>query len=256
MFDWKRIFVALTTIAASFCTVSSAISVLFIGDSITDGMWGRSDGTAVPSEKRRLTDMNHIFGHGYMFICAASYMSDCPDCGYEFFNRGISGNTLRDLEERWDKDVMVLNPDVVSILIGTNDVSLWVEDKDRSKPFDLKDWETRYRSLLDKTIKAKKDAKFVLCAPFAANTGRMRKKPDFELRDSVVRECAAIVEKIADDYDAVYVPFNSLFDEIYRTIPTDNDTYWIWDGIHPTAAGHQRMAELWMQSVNNRGLLY
>lgn len=251
----KRFTSLLAASVLSVCSLN-ALSVLFIGDSITDGMWGRSDGTAMPSEKRSLKDMNHIFGHGFMFICAADYMSACPDCGYEFFNRGISGNTLADLEARWDRDVIALEPDVVSVLVGTNDVSLWVEDKNRSAGFDLKGWEERYRRLLDRTLEARKDVRFVLCAPFTANTGRMRKKPDFALRDSVMRECADIVRRIADDYGAVYVPFNTMFDNIYATVPTSDDTYWIWDGIHPTAAGHKRMAELWEQSVNNRGLLY
>lgn len=255
MFYWKRTFLTLVTSVVASCCIN-ALTVLFIGDSITDGMWGRSNGGATSSKDRNHKDLNHIFGHGYMFLCAAHYMSECPDCGYVFYNRGISGNTLRDLENRWDDDVLALNPDVVSVLVGTNDVSMWLEDKNRTAPFDIKGWEARYRGLLDKTLSAHKDVKFVLCAPFTAYTGRMRKSADFALRDSVMRECSAVVKRIAEDYGAVYVPFGDMFDNIYKTVPTSDDTYWIWDGIHPTAAGHQRMSELWIQSVNNRGFLY
>ena len=59
-----------------------------------------------------------------MFLCAAHYQAEYPERNYEFFNRGISGNTLTDLEKRWNTDVLALHPDVLSVLIGTNDVDV------------------------------------------------------------------------------------------------------------------------------------
>ena len=83
--------------------------ILFQGDSITDGNRGRS------------ADPNHILGHGYVFIIAAKYGAAFPDLKLDFLNRGVSGNTVLDLEKRWQKDTLDLKPDVLSILIGVND---------------------------------------------------------------------------------------------------------------------------------------
>src|SRR5580693_2752855 len=83
--------------------------ILFQGDSITDGNRGRS------------LDPNHILGHGYAFIIAAKFGAAFPEANLEFFNRGVSGNTVLDLEKRWQKDTLDLRPDVLSILIGVND---------------------------------------------------------------------------------------------------------------------------------------
>lgn len=128
--------------------VLSAQRVLYIGDSVTDGGWGRSRGSALPSEKRNHGDLNHVYGHSYMMLCAAHYQSLLPYSGLEFLNRGISGNTLTDLEARWDKDVLALKPDVLSVLIGTNDVGEWLKDHPSDEGFDYQDWEGRYRALL------------------------------------------------------------------------------------------------------------
>src|SRR3954470_23665676 len=84
--------------------------ILFQGDSITDGNRGRS------------LDPNHILGHGYAFIVAAKYGSQYPKRHLTFLNRGVSGNTVADLTKRWDKDTIDLKPDVLSILIGINDL--------------------------------------------------------------------------------------------------------------------------------------
>lgn len=76
---------------------ASGPRVLFIGDSITDGNWGNACGMPKPTAERSLWDMNHIYGSGYMYLCASHYQGDFPEKEYAFFNRGISGNTLRDL---------------------------------------------------------------------------------------------------------------------------------------------------------------
>ena len=98
---------------------ASGPRVLFIGDSITDGNWGNACGMPKPTAERSLWDMNHIYGSGYMYLCASHYQGDFPEKEYAFFNRGISGNTLRDLEKRWEEDVIGMKPDVLSVLVGT-----------------------------------------------------------------------------------------------------------------------------------------
>lgn len=226
---------------------TSGLRVLFIGDSITDGNWGNVC-SPKPSSERSLGDMNHIYGSGYMYLCASYYQGNYPEKEYDFFYRGISGNTLLDLEKRWKEDVIEMNPDVLSVLIGTNDIHHHLRSGN-GKAFDFEVWERRYRALLDCSLKANPKLKIILAAPFVANTGNMRKSKNFAERDSMVRRCAAIVERIAHDYHAIYLPYNTMFDELLKTCPTSKDTYWIWDGLHPTPAGHRRMADMWIERV-------
>ena len=237
----KRTFLSFLLLLAMISGFS-ARRVLYIGDSITDGGWGRSGGSAKASKERNHTDLNHVYGHSYMMLCAAYYQSQWPDCDWQFWNRGISGNTLFQMADRWQEDALSLTPDVISILIGTNDVGAYLDEcKKAGKPFTIEEfdynrWESQYRHLLDTTRMVLPNAELVLCTPFVGkSTGQVR----MAITDSL----AQIVRKIADDFKAVVVSFDQLFANLQKSEPTPK--YWIWDGIHPTAAGHQRMAELW-----------
>ena len=225
------------------------VRILFIGDSVTDGNWGGGGGK--PSSQRNQWDMNHIYGHGFMFLCAAHYMNQYPEKEYEFFNRGISGNTLYDLEKRWQEDVIDMHPDVLSILVGINDVCNYMHG-DKKKPFNFEAWELKYRELLDKARAGNPNLKIVIASPFVAYTGAMQKDVNFDTYNEMVHRCISIVAKIAHDYHAVYLPYQSLFDQLLQKHPTSQSGYWIWDGIHPTAAGHQRMAEMWIRQMNKK----
>lgn len=228
----------LTALLSAF----SARRVLYIGDSITDGGWGRSGGSAKASKDRNHTDLNHVYGHSYMMLCAAYYQSHWPDADWQFWNRGISGNTLPQMAARWQYDALNLRPDVISILIGTNDVGSYRDEcKKTGKSFTVEDfdycrWEQQYRNLLDTTRSALPHAELVLCTPFVGKSCESE-------RQVITDSLAQTVRHIARDYGAVIIPFDSLFNELQKNQPSAK--YWIWDGIHPTAAGHQRMAELW-----------
>ena len=227
---------------------AAAHRVLFIGDSVTDGGWGNSAGSAKPSKDRNHWDQNHLFGHSYMMLCAAHYLSRQPEAGYEFLNRGISGDDLSRMEARWEEDAVGLKPDVLSLLVGTNDVHYCLEQKGS---IDFQGWEQRYRSLLDRMRSANPQVKFVLGTPFVAKVGRVGAAADYALRDSLVRQLSGIVGRIAHDYDAVLLRYDSLFaaqKKEHPLVPTSN---WIWDGIHPTAAGHRLMADLWISQCRD-----
>ena len=247
----KRIvfFLCLVFIAA---TAFPAKRVLYIGDSITDGGWGRSGGSAKPSNERNHGDLNHIYGQGYVMLCAAYYQAEQPDGRWQFWNRGISGNTLPQMANRWDDDAFRLHPDVISILIGTNDVGEYEANAKKNgmaltlEGFDFQGWETKYRHLLDTTRQALPDVKMVLCTPFVG-------KSRGAIRCAITDSLAMLVRRMAIDYQAVLVPFDSLFTALQKDEPTAK--YWIWDGIHPTSAGHLRMAQLWQQKVDAVDLL-
>ena len=234
-------------IAALFSLTLQAenVKVLFIGDSVTDGGWGNSAGHSTPSDQRNQWDQNHIFGHSYMMLCAAHFQSSLPEYGYEFLNRGISGDDLVRLEARWTKDVIKINPDVLSVLIGTNDVHYYLENKDSD--FDFAGWELRYRNLLDQARSSNPKIRFVLGTPFVAKVGKIGTDEDYALRDSLIHQLSGIVATIAKDYDAVLLRYDELFAAQKKEHPLVSMKQWIWDGIHPTAAGHRLMADLWIK---------
>ncbi len=195
--------------------------ILFQGDSITDGNRGRSE------------DPNHILGHGYCFIIAAQYGSLYPERGLAFMNRGISGNTVMDLQGRWQKDTLELKPDVLSILIGIND----------SPKVPLDQYEQVYDTLLTETRAAFPNIKFVLGEPFFLPKGG---HVDGDAHEQDVRKRQAIVAKLAEKHHAALVRFQQVFDEACKRAPAE---YWIWDGVHPTCSGHQLMADEWVKTV-------
>lgn len=223
--------------------------VLFIGDSVTDGGWGRSGGLMKPAAERNLKDLNHIYGHSYMMLCAAHFESLMPEAGLEFMNRGISGDDLSRLEARWEADALSMKPDVLSLLIGTNDVSYHLEQHPQEQ-FDLQDWECRYRTLLDKVRSVNPNVRFVLGTPFVARVGKIGRAADYEERVRLIQELDEVIGRIAKDYDAILLRYDMLFDSQIQKHPTVPMSHWIWDGIHPTAAGHQLMANLWIEQCS------
>ncbi len=250
----KHIFFLFFLFLAGNIAYPAGPRILFIGDSITDGNWGNSDGSAQPSAARNHWDMNHIYGSGYMYLCASYYQSTYPEREYQFFNRGISGNTLNDLKNRWREDALAIHADVVSILIGTNDVNEYLGKKD-GRAFDFVSWKQTYRELLDSLRRDNPQVKIVLCEPFTACTGYMKKTDDFALRDSLIQRLGKITSQIAADYDAAFIPYASMFRRLLTESSNLPDTYWIWDGIHPTPAGHKRMADLWMEQIEKYHIL-
>jgi lysophospholipase L1-like esterase len=238
-------------LAMTMSITAMPMNVLFIGDSITDGNWGSPVGWPCPSENRSHSDLNHIYGHGFVEMTAAYYLGTYPEAGFSFYNRGISGNTLADLARRWGKDALALAPDVVSILIGTNDINEWL-DAGAASDFDYATWEQRYRNLLDLTRCYRPEVKIVLATPFTANAGWVGKRADYAKRAEAISRLDDIVRRIATDYDAVLVDFAKLVADLQQAHPDLAADYWIWDGIHPTSATHYQMAQLWRNSVKLR----
>lgn len=244
------------TLTGLFCagnaSAQSGRKILFIGDSITDGNWGDGGG-AKPSAERNHWDQNHLFGSGYMYLCAAHYMGGYPEAGLAFFNRGISGNTLKDIAARWEEDVIALRPDVLSILVGVNDVIGHMRQlrEGEASVFDLNEWESLYRSLLDRARVENPDLVIVLGTPFISDPDGLKGKL-YHVRKRTVEECVAIVRRMAVDYGAVYLPYGEMFESLYAEYPEVGASHWLWDGIHPTAAGHERMARLWIEKAGQR----
>ncbi|MEZ0389757.1 MAG: SGNH/GDSL hydrolase family protein, partial [Verrucomicrobium sp.] len=200
--------------------------ILFQGDSITDGNRGRS------------ADPNHILGHGYAFIIAARHGAAFPALRLNFMNRGISGNKVSDLAGRWQKDTLDLKPDVLSILIGVNDLGHNVP---------VQEYEAGYDKLLAETRAALPDVKLVLGEPFLLPVGK--KKENWEVSQATLVERQQVVARLAKKYNAALVPYQQAFNEACKRAPAE---WWIWDGVHPTFSGHQIMADAWETAARER----
>ena len=209
--------------AESIAAFKPGTRILFQGDSITDGNRGRS------------ADPNHILGHGYAFLIAAKFGAAFPEAKLEFFNRGVSGNTVLDLEKRWPKDTLDLKPDVLSILIGVN-------DKGRGVPFDQ--FEQTYDKLLTDAKAANPKLKLVLCEPFIVNHLATTPQHGAPNADIVLRQ--QIVARLAKKHGAALVHFQAALDRATERAPA---LHWIWDDIHPTYSGHQILADEWERTV-------
>jgi lysophospholipase L1-like esterase len=203
--------------------------ILFQGDSITDGNRGRT------------ADPNHILGHGYVFIIAAKFGGEYPERNLTFINRGISGNKITDLQERWTNDTINLKPDVLSILIGVNDASSALQS---TNGISVGQYEAKYDQLLQDTAAALPGVKIVLCEPFILPVGKVKDRWDEWQADIQKRQ--AVVEKLAAKYHLPVVHFQKVFDDACKRAPA---SYWIWDGVHPTYSGHQLMADEWVRVV-------
>jgi lysophospholipase L1-like esterase len=208
-------------------------TILFQGDSITDGNRGRDN------------DQNHIMGHGYAFSIASRIGADYPEKRYAFYNRGISGNKVVDLEKRWQTDTLDLKPDVLSILVGVNDSTSVITNWE--PVVSLEAYEEIYDRLLERTQSVFPNILFVLGEPFILKGNRVN--DHWEAFQTDIHQRQKIVQKLSSKYNAVYVGFQDVFNKACERAPFD---YWIWDGVHPTVAGHELMAREWIKQVEKR----
>jgi lysophospholipase L1-like esterase len=210
--------------------IQRGTTILFQGDSITDA--GRE-------KTRELPNSGGSFGGGYAFLAASSLLKNYASEEPVIYNRGISGNKVFQLADRWQKDCIDLKPDILSILIGVNDY--WHL---RNNQYDgtVAVYERDFRKLLTDTRSKLPDVKLVICQPFIL-TGTSA------VDESWVEPFApyqAAAEKICREFNAVWVPFQKVFDEALKHAPA---TWWAPDGVHPSMAGAYLMAAAWMKAV-------
>ena len=203
-------------------------TLLFQGDSITDCGRITSGGAGYPKD---------LWGPGYAGMIATQLMGDQPG-KWEVINRGISGNRIVDLYARWRIDALNFRPDIISMLIGVNDTG---HEICNHNGVDVPRYDMIYRMIMDWTLEANPETKFVLMEPFVFPMGNVNDEwiKDVNLRRDVVR-------KIAEDYKQIFVPLQNVFDAALNEAPQD---YWIADGIHPTPAGHRLIQKEWMKAA-------
>ena len=204
-------------------------NILFQGDSITDA--GRDKKNQVPNQQK-------AFGRGYAWMAASNLLVGQPELGLTIHNRGISGNKVHQLADRWERDCLELKPDILSILIGVNDIWHGLNGKYKGT---VETYEKDFLALMERTHKALPNTKFVICEPFVLKCGAVNDKwfPEFD-------KYRASARKVADQNGAVFVPFQSMFDQAVKYAPP---AHWAGDGVHPSPHGASLMAHFWLQSL-------
>jgi len=204
--------------------------ILFQGDSITDAGRNKEDNSF--NNPRAL-------GSGYAVLAAASLLEKYAPLNLKIYNKGISGNKVYQLAERWDKDCLEIKPDVLSILIGVNDI--WHKLNGQYNGTS-EIYKRDYIALLERTRKALPDVKLVICEPFAVKGVKAvddKWYPEFYEYQKAARE-------IADQFGATFIPFQKVYDEAQKQAP---GAYWTGDGVHASLAGAKLMASAWMAAV-------
>ena len=199
--------------------------ILFQGDSITNAC--------------RSYDDDSNMGCGYPTLVAAELGCDTPN-EFTFLNRGVNGNRSVDLLARIKSDIINLQPDVMSILIGVNDV--WHEFNFHCG-VDIENFEVYYDMIITQTKNALPDIKIMILEPFLLNASATADK--WEAFRADVEKRAVISQKIAKKHNLKFVPLMQKFDEAAKLAPGD---YWTKDGVHPTAAGHYLIKQAWIEA--------
>ena len=201
------------------------MKIVFFGDSITD------------ARRDRLT-MYAKLGVGYVNHVAHTLEGTNPD-KYSVTNLGIGGDRIVDLYARMH-EVWNQNPDVLSILVGVNDV--WHEIS-RENGVELPRWERMYRTLIEETKERLPNTKLIICEPFILE-GSATDGEERWAKFQAVKEYAKVAKRIAEDYGAYFVPLQEKFDEAQAKFGAD---YYTFDGVHPLAAGAKMIATEWLK---------
>jgi lysophospholipase L1-like esterase len=205
-------------------------TILLQGDSITD--WHRS--------RTEITGYTvGALGSGYSFFTTGELLKQYPAYNLNIFNRGVSGDKVFQLADRWDKDCLELKPNVLSVLIGVND--FWAITK-HGYTGTIETYRTDYKKLLDRTMQALPDVKLIIGEPFAVKDVK-------EVNDSwypKFNEYRDVARETAKAFNATFISYQSIFDEAIKQAP---GSYWTIDGVHPSTAGACLMAHAWMETV-------
>ena len=200
--------------------------ILFQGDSITDA--GR--------------DYRNYFnlGNGYPRYAAENLRALFPEKELEFINLGISGNRTDQLFDRLYPDAIALEPDVISILIGVNDV--WHRFGANRIATTDEQIALNYRTILTE-LKSKTKAKIVMIAPYILDNA------DFAPIKEALVPVQGIIRSLAKEFADLYIPLDELFEEALKTQPAPK--YYSADGVHPNENGARFIGKIYADAVKN-----
>ena len=205
--------------------------IVFAGDSITDCERDR--------EVREGNSLDGL-GRGFVSLLASRLRAERWDDALTFYNRGCSGDRVVGLAARWERDVLVLEPDVISVLVGVNDT--W-HAHTADAGVGVAEYERVYRGMLERTREVLGGVRLVLCDPFCLRCGVV----DDAWVDEM-EERQEVVWRLARDFEALHLPYGDVFESAMETAGVEPSEL-VEDGVHPTPSGHALMAAAWCQVV-------
>ncbi|MFK7926489.1 MAG: SGNH/GDSL hydrolase family protein [Bacteroidia bacterium] len=205
-------------------------TVVFQGDSITDG--GRNKEQLGPNGRGEL-------GSAYPLLVSAQILGSHGEQDINFYNRGISGHKVFQLAERWDVDCLDLKPDILTILIGVNDFWHMVNGKYDGT---VEIYERDFMALIERTKATLPNVKIIIAEPFAVAGGRAIT----ERWDNEFPAYQAAAKRVAEAHGTQWIACQSIFDEALKR---GSVGHWCADGVHPSPAGHQLMANAWIKAL-------
>jgi lysophospholipase L1-like esterase len=206
--------------------------ILFQGDSITDGGRDRD-------EEHRANYLSAM-GQGYVLFVVEALLSKFSSLKLSIYNRGISGDEIPHLTKRWEKDCLAIKPAVLSILVGVNDY--W-HIRQNTAQGSAQEYFQGYQALLERTCRSLPKCRLIIGEPFALKCGAVD--------DSWLAEFPKYqnyAKKLAGQFKACFIPYQEIFDQASKKMPPE---YWAEDGVHPTAAGADLMAQVWLKAVKD-----
>ncbi len=208
--------------------IADGSKMLMIGDSVTDV------GRARPVGRKQHDGL----GNGYVKFFDAMLTSRYPERNFEILNMGISGNKVTDLETRWQTDVLDLNPNWLSIMIGINDVWRHYDSPCNDDLVDAHLYEKTYRTILDQ-VRSQLDG-LILATPYFIEANRQ------DPMRIQMESYGSIVKQLAADFDAIFVDTQAAFDVF---LEHKSSHYLAWDRIHPNGTGHTILSNAFLRAV-------
>lgn len=200
--------------------------ILFIGDSITDA--------------QRLEKPYAPLGRGYVHFAAYFLQAKLPHLDLQIENRGVSGDTSRELLQRWKRDCLDHCPDVISILIGIND--LWRHFKPvleaHKTPVSVEEYKNNLHQMLSGAASA--GCQLILMEPFFFCSD-----PQNPMRRDLNGYLEA-VHCLAKTFQTILVPLQQSYEQVKQIVP---DSQWSDDGVHPATWAHAWIAQHWLMAA-------
>jgi len=196
-------------------------TILFIGDSITD--CGRR-GAEAP------------LGIGYVRLVSELATSRFSDRRIRYINKGIGGNRITDLKNRWQDDVVYHKPDWLSIKIGINDLSSHLNQAPGAVSPET--FEETYDYILTETARTL-GCQTLLISPFYISRDDSGATARSRYLDNLPTYIA-VVEKMSQKYGTRLVKTHEMFQNHLQYRDADN---FCPEPIHPHQAGHVAIAE-------------
>jgi lysophospholipase L1-like esterase len=203
--------------------------IVFAGDSITDC------GKMVN---------NPPLGNGYVYIFNNLVVAKYPGLNIDVINAGISGNTIIDLKNRWEDDVISYRPTWISILIGINDIHRSLNGQ---HGLDSESYYVNYRDLLETSRKQLGDVNFILLTPFYISKATIKNSFRKKILETIPL-CIEKVQKLSKEFSTIYLNLHEKFQKLLNYQPPQ---VYAPDAVHPTFLGHLIIAQTILDTLEN-----